>query len=130
MRFRLLFKRLQTADDLDIKPAREQSLKPVCIGSRGFRLILCEQSGQSALAACRQCYQTVSATFQHVEYNMRLFLNRAIKMSHGHQRTKIVIALCIRSEEHTSELQSLMRISYAVFCFKKTKKQTKQQSYN
>src|SRR3546814_7587708 len=26
----------------------------------------------------------------------------------------------IRSEEHTSELQSLMRISYAVFCFKKT----------
>src|SRR3546814_10641628 len=28
--------------------------------------------------------------------------------------------LC-RSEEHTSELQSLMRISYAVFCLKKTK---------
>src|SRR3546814_9296535 len=26
-----------------------------------------------------------------------------------------------RSEEHTSELQSLMRISYAVFCFNKTK---------
>src|SRR3546814_9499305 len=31
-----------------------------------------------------------------------------------------------RSEEHTSELQSLMRISYAVFCLKK-KKTTKQQ---
>src|SRR3546814_6669173 len=30
-----------------------------------------------------------------------------------------------RSEEHTSELQSLMRISYAVFCLKKKKKQTK-----
>src|SRR3546814_9474827 len=27
-----------------------------------------------------------------------------------------------RSEEHTSELQSLMRISYAVFCLKKTRK--------
>src|SRR3546814_1690250 len=27
---------------------------------------------------------------------------------------------CHRSEEHTSELQSLMRISYAVFCLKKT----------
>src|SRR3546814_6522335 len=26
---------------------------------------------------------------------------------------------CVRSEEHTSELQSLMRISYAVFCLKK-----------
>src|SRR3546814_3301482 len=30
-----------------------------------------------------------------------------------------------RSEEHTSELQSLMRISYAVFCLKKTKSKIK-----
>src|SRR3546814_7506007 len=30
-----------------------------------------------------------------------------------------------RSEEHTSELQSLMRISYAVFCLKKNKNKTK-----
>src|SRR3546814_7776074 len=30
-----------------------------------------------------------------------------------------------RSEEHTSELQSLMRISYAVFCLKKKKKTSK-----
>src|SRR3546814_6455779 len=30
--------------------------------------------------------------------------------------------LRLRSEEHTSELQSLMRISYAVFCLKKKKK--------
>src|SRR3546814_8924639 len=30
----------------------------------------------------------------------------------------------LRSEEHTSELQSLMRISYAVFCLKKNKKIT------
>src|SRR3546814_1736472 len=29
-----------------------------------------------------------------------------------------------RSEEHTSELQSLMRISYAVFCLKKNKQNT------
>src|SRR3546814_6922446 len=33
-----------------------------------------------------------------------------------------------RSEEHTSELQSLMRISYAVFCLKKNK--TQQHAYN
>src|SRR3546814_7061045 len=31
----------------------------------------------------------------------------------------------LRSEEHTSELQSLMRISYAVFCLKKKKKPKK-----
>src|SRR3546814_8744176 len=44
-------------------------------------------------------------------------------------------AIAIRSEEHTSELQSLMRISYAVFCLKKKKQKpqiplkTNQQSY-
>src|SRR3546814_7044155 len=32
----------------------------------------------------------------------------------------------VRSEEHTSELQSLMRISYAVFCLKKKKPQQQQ----
>src|SRR3546814_2157185 len=32
------------------------------------------------------------------------------------------LAATLRSEEHTSELQSLMRISYAVFCLKKKKK--------
>src|SRR3546814_2801966 len=35
------------------------------------------------------------------------------------------IQLSYRSEEHTSELQSLMRISYAVFCLKKKQKQNK-----
>src|SRR3546814_10523966 len=34
----------------------------------------------------------------------------------------------LRSEEHTSELQSLMRISYAVFCLKKKNIQTSQHS--
>src|SRR3546814_10504817 len=34
----------------------------------------------------------------------------------------------LRSEEHTSELQSLMRISYAVFCLKKKKKNTSTQN--
>src|SRR3546814_8117687 len=42
-----------------------------------------------------------------------------------------VWSVFMRSEEHTSELQSLMRISYAVFCLKKKKKQitTKQKRY-
>src|SRR3546814_7581739 len=34
-----------------------------------------------------------------------------------------------RSEEHTSELQSLMRISYAVFCLKKKTKNTSKSPY-
>src|SRR3546814_1073449 len=47
-------------------------------------------------------------------------------------RTVTTIAACrSRSEEHTSELQSLMRISYAVFCLKKknqTQEDTEQQT--
>src|SRR3546814_4565527 len=44
-------------------------------------------------------------------------------------RTEVLLAT-LRSEEHTSELQSLMRISYAVFCLKKKKTQTKIIPYN
>src|SRR3546814_5313939 len=36
-----------------------------------------------------------------------------------HDVTDLVVRRASRSEEHTSELQSLMRISYAVFCLKK-----------
>src|SRR3546814_19185552 len=38
--------------------------------------------------------------------------------------TRLRPAAPVRSEEHTSELQSLMRISYAVFCLKKKKTNT------
>src|SRR3546814_944207 len=46
-------------------------------------------------------------------------------VDHPRRIFKNMIDLCVihftRSEEHTSELQSLMRISYAVFCLKKKK---------
>src|SRR3546814_9325430 len=42
----------------------------------------------------------------------------------GQQKADPTAAI-LRSEEHTSELQSLMRISYAVFCLKKKKNKTK-----
>src|SRR3546814_1088887 len=42
---------------------------------------------------------------------------------------RVQIDAPIRSEEHTSELQSLMRISYAVFCLKK-KKTKRYKDYN
>src|SRR3546814_2028353 len=38
---------------------------------------------------------------------------------HGIEGLRVADASIMRSEEHTSELQSLMRISYAVFCLKK-----------
>src|SRR3546814_3824258 len=48
----------------------------------------------------------------------------------GRQIERIMLLLpCLdRSEEHTSELQSLMRISYAVFCLKKKKRHKQKQN--
>src|SRR3546814_5678114 len=47
---------------------------------------------------------------------------RPVKIGrHQADRVEAVLPAVGRSEEHTSELQSLMRISYAVFCLKKTK---------
>src|SRR3546814_3462548 len=42
----------------------------------------------------------------------------------GNYEIELYVDHVLRSEEHTSELQSLMRISYAVFCLKKKKKET------
>src|SRR3546814_4891543 len=44
------------------------------------------------------------------------------RISRGHKNDPSFPQSIARSEEHTSELQSLMRISYAVFCLKKNKK--------
>src|SRR3546814_6164817 len=54
---------------------------------------------------------------------------------HFHPIASPALPSAVRSEEHTSELQSLMRISYAVFCLKKKnnntkKKYTKQINHN
>src|SRR3546814_5764682 len=47
-------------------------------------------------------------------------LRDTLTLPKGTERADIeAAALASRSEEHTSELQSLMRISYAVFCLKK-----------
>src|SRR3546814_3515808 len=46
------------------------------------------------------------------------------------QNVQVASGVLNRSEEHTSELQSLMRISYAVFCLKKKKSQLTAHSEN
>src|SRR3546814_8492429 len=58
-----------------------------------------------------------------VAEDFEFVVGKAGKRLH-HART-IGIATGVRSEEHTSELQSLMRISYAVFWLKKKNKQKK-----
>src|SRR3546814_3460358 len=55
---------------------------------------------------------------------------RAALTGHPKVALRLMVAHAItRSEEHTSELQSLMRISYAVFCLKKKTHYTKKQDY-
>src|SRR3546814_4187673 len=58
-----------------------------------------------------------SVMIDHYGTKDALELNAKIEFKRNEERYT-------RSEEHTSELQSLMRISYAVFCLKKQKTQT------
>src|SRR3546814_6824972 len=69
-------------------------------------------------------YYDLVTFFVYPRHRMRLTdLVTPLKPLEAMAQGSIVVASDVRSEEHTSELQSLMRISYAVFCLKK-KKQT------
>src|SRR3546814_9487344 len=69
--------------------------------------------GQSAAApiSTRQLYRVVVEAAEAADIDKRV----------GPHTLRHSFATHLRSEEHTSELQSLMRISYAVFCLKKKK---------
>src|SRR3546814_2001380 len=54
-----------------------------------------------------------------VQRGRRLAAVVAVGLAAGVVLVRLVLLLLVRSEAHTSELQSLMRISYAVFCLKK-----------
>src|SRR3546814_2361801 len=62
--------------------------------------------------------------------SLEAFGGRAILLLQPSDRMKVKLLASYensRSEEHTSELQSLMRISYAVFCLKKKNKKSQQE---
>src|SRR3546814_8361619 len=75
----------------------------------------------------RQAWARHAATGLAYRVNLRDVVGRTILRRQGYEPdlTRWLLdgldggAPGVRSEEHTSELQSLMRISYAVFCFKK-----------
>src|SRR3546814_7353938 len=67
----------------------------------------------------RNCFLARRRRAEHMGENL------TYRDSAGEHPSKRKRCAAHRSEEHTSELQSLMRISYAVFCLKKKKKQTK-----
>src|SRR3546814_7543798 len=90
------------------------------VGSQGVQIG--ERATQQALAYAAERIQSApadgsspqpAAIIGHPDVRRMLVRMKAL--------TQAARALVYRSEEHTSELQSLMRISYAVFCLKKKK---------
>src|SRR3546814_1776520 len=67
-------------------------------------------------AAADSVYQAFAAAVLVVELRLR---HRIVHVDGRERQGARLLHLVERSEEHTSELQSLMRISYAVFCLKK-----------
>src|SRR3546814_7776273 len=72
------------------------------------------------------CVGRFRERFDELAYALCVEAGKPIADSEG-EVTRLIDTFRIGSEEHTSELQSLMRISYAVCCFKKKKKQQPQQ---
>src|SRR3546814_1425468 len=66
-------------------------------------------------------YTTLFRSFPPSEFGLRPIQSAVLESSQP--RPVLPDDGAARSEEHTSELQSLMRISYAVFCLKKKKTQ-------
>src|SRR3546814_6516729 len=82
-------------------------------------------------ARCLRVHRAVRAVtaLVLVQCGGDVFRRLAAKLGHAIGRINVVV-LRNRSEEHTSELQSLMRISYAVFCLNKKNKSTRITTYN
>src|SRR3546814_6928983 len=94
------------------RSTRTDTLFPSTTLFRSDRGTLCVSSQVGCTLNCRFCYTGT----------MKLVRN----LTAGEVVAQVMLARdALRSEEHTSELQSLMRISYAVFCLKKKRTQTK-----
>src|SRR3546814_2674181 len=61
-------------------------------------------------------------TIERIELLLHVLLRAAVFELSNRLEVPARVVISERSEEHTSELQSLMRISYAVFCLKKKRK--------
>src|SRR3546814_2876855 len=79
------------------------------------------RAGRAAAAAVRG--HGVAAVGGDAAALLEAAIDRGLRRDHAHRPRRAALGArqrcAVRSEEHTSELQSLMRISYAVFCLKK-----------
>src|SRR3546814_10248310 len=95
-------------------------------GMVGRTLNICGELPEETVIDGKTFKEVVEGTIQSTEFKGRdLFDFKPIAAnwfaSNHLPRSRDTSMGFVRSEEHTSELQSLMRISYAVFCLKKKK---------
>src|SRR3546814_2056627 len=97
------------------KPARSEA---ACISSTIRPMEFARVPSQSKISSLYSgCTQPLHGLGPHVIHRSLQFQFATVGQRHG----ELIGMEEQRSEEHTSELQSLMRISYAVFCLKKKK---------
>src|SRR3546814_6765051 len=111
--------------------------RPDFAGILGLAMLIIGETGAKAdlvqeTAASIDLSPQIGARLVHVQPHILRLCRRIERITEGNaikavemaDREAQITAFCdkgYRSEEHTSELQSLMRISYAVFCLKKKK---------
>src|SRR3546814_5666975 len=113
------------------RPPRSTRSDTLCPYTTLFRSLLSEMwSIMSIMAEIFGSNETNETRKRKNIYSWRIesFMVTVNDQIHGRPPTSKceVASRSKRSEEHTSELQSLMRISYAVFCLKKNIKNNKQ----
>src|SRR3546814_1731000 len=89
---------------------------------------------QRAMIAQDQCLAIAQVAHQRflfvvLEHHAHIVVIADLQEAHGRLGNGQQTAIERRSEEHTSELQSLMRISYAVFCLNKNKHKKDTEAY-
>src|SRR3546814_7896597 len=80
-----------------------------------------ESGGQMGDAGTIATLEGAKATVSDTGKPLGRLHTHQAKLEAGTLKVGDTVQLTVRSEEHTSELQSLMRNSYAVFCLKKKK---------
>src|SRR3546814_3529494 len=84
------------------------------VRSEGFEILRKAARAQSVVADRHRRRSNAAGAREAVGFAVE----RDIGIDPRHQRREIDREIARRSDEHTSELQSLMRMSYAVFCLK------------
>src|SRR3546814_2291485 len=110
------------------RPPRTDTLlpspTPVRSAGGGILLYLRQEGRGIGLLNKLRAYALQDQGFDTVDANLRLgFAIDERDFRIAARMLNLLNIDTVRSEEHTSELQSLMRISYAVFCLKHKKKQ-------